>query len=95
MFPGTYQEHVCGMVVTALGCRGQRHCTALDFSYLFIYSCVLTGEDVDLFDMEQFQSSFKRILQRALKNVRIQAFLDFYEIQFNDIGGGGWGGGWR
>lgn len=29
------------------------------------------GEDVDLFDMEQFQSSFKRILQRALKNVTV------------------------
>ncbi|XP_006152656.1 centromere protein N isoform X2 [Tupaia chinensis] len=26
------------------------------------------GEDVDLFDMEQFKSSFKKILQRALKN---------------------------
>ncbi|XP_031197379.1 centromere protein N isoform X1 [Mastomys coucha] len=29
------------------------------------------GEDVNLFDMEQFQSSFKRILQRALKNVTV------------------------
>ncbi|XP_028609176.1 centromere protein N [Grammomys surdaster] len=29
------------------------------------------GEDVDLFDMEQFQRSFKRILQRALKNVTV------------------------
>lgn len=29
------------------------------------------GNDVDLFDMEQFQSSFKRILQRALKNVTV------------------------
>ncbi|XP_029388541.1 centromere protein N isoform X2 [Mus pahari] len=29
------------------------------------------GENVDLFDMEQFQSSFKRILQRALKNVTV------------------------
>lgn len=28
-------------------------------------------DDVDLFDMEQFQSSFKRILQRALKNVMV------------------------
>lgn len=28
-------------------------------------------DDVDLFDMEQFQSSFKRILQRALKNVTV------------------------
>ncbi|XP_073911697.1 centromere protein N isoform X3 [Castor canadensis] len=27
-----------------------------------------TDEDVDLFDMEQFKSSFKKILQRALKN---------------------------
>ncbi|XP_057609725.1 centromere protein N isoform X2 [Chionomys nivalis] len=26
------------------------------------------GEDVDLFDMKQFQGSFKKILQRALKN---------------------------
>ncbi|XP_073911696.1 centromere protein N isoform X2 [Castor canadensis] len=28
-------------------------------------------EDVDLFDMEQFKSSFKKILQRALKNVMV------------------------
>ncbi|XP_045844180.1 centromere protein N isoform X2 [Meles meles] len=27
------------------------------------------GEDIDLFDMEQFKSSFVKILQRALKNV--------------------------
>ncbi|XP_057389989.1 centromere protein N isoform X4 [Balaenoptera acutorostrata] len=26
------------------------------------------GEDIDLFDMEQFKSSFKKILKRALKN---------------------------
>ncbi|XP_073911695.1 centromere protein N isoform X1 [Castor canadensis] len=30
-----------------------------------------TDEDVDLFDMEQFKSSFKKILQRALKNVMV------------------------
>ncbi|XP_076772049.1 centromere protein N isoform X2 [Arvicanthis niloticus] len=29
------------------------------------------GEDVDLFDMEQFQRSFKSVLQRALKNVTV------------------------
>nr|KAF6409336.1 centromere protein N [Rousettus aegyptiacus] len=29
------------------------------------------GEDVDLSDMEQFKSSFKKILQRALKNVTV------------------------
>ncbi|XP_052022256.1 centromere protein N isoform X2 [Apodemus sylvaticus] len=29
------------------------------------------GEEIDFFDMEQFQHSFKRILQRALKNVTI------------------------
>ncbi|GAB1293696.1 Centromere protein N [Apodemus speciosus] len=29
------------------------------------------GEEIDFFDMEQFQRSFKRILQRALKNVTI------------------------
>ncbi|OWK15700.1 CENPN, partial [Cervus elaphus hippelaphus] len=30
------------------------------------------GDDIDLFDMEQFKSSFKKILQRALKNVRTE-----------------------
>lgn len=29
------------------------------------------GEDTDLFDMKQFKSSFKKILQRALKNVSV------------------------
>ncbi|XP_054434983.1 centromere protein N isoform X2 [Pteronotus mesoamericanus] len=29
------------------------------------------GEDIDLFDMKQFKSSFKKILQRALKNVSV------------------------
>lgn len=29
------------------------------------------GEDSDLFDMEQFKSSFKKILQRTLKNVTV------------------------
>lgn len=29
------------------------------------------GEDIDLSDMEQFKSSFKKILQRALKNVTV------------------------
>ncbi|KAM5208761.1 centromere protein N isoform 1-T2 [Hipposideros larvatus] len=29
------------------------------------------GEDIDLTDMEQFKSSFKKILQRALKNVTV------------------------
>ncbi|XP_073911698.1 centromere protein N isoform X4 [Castor canadensis] len=32
-----------------------------------------TDEDVDLFDMEQFKSSFKKILQRALKNALMVA----------------------
>ncbi|XP_006152654.1 centromere protein N isoform X1 [Tupaia chinensis] len=36
------------------------------------------GEDVDLFDMEQFKSSFKKILQRALKNVTV-SFRDTEE----------------
>ncbi|KAM5133732.1 centromere protein N isoform 3-T4 [Callospermophilus lateralis] len=35
-------------------------------------------EDVDLFDMEQFKCSFKKILQRALKNVTI-SFRDAEE----------------
>lgn len=34
------------------------------------------GEDVDLFDMKQFQSSFKKILQRALKNVTVSFKVD-------------------
>ncbi|XP_051025047.1 centromere protein N [Acomys russatus] len=34
------------------------------------------GEDVDLFDMRQFQSSFKKILQRALKNVTVSFRVD-------------------
>ncbi|XP_076989233.1 centromere protein N isoform X2 [Tamandua tetradactyla] len=29
------------------------------------------GEDIDLFDMERFKSSFRKILQRALKNVMV------------------------
>ncbi|XP_074065826.1 centromere protein N isoform X1 [Macrotis lagotis] len=29
------------------------------------------GEEVDLFDMEEFKDSFKKVLQRALKNVHI------------------------
>ncbi|KAL1784115.1 centromere protein N isoform X1 [Sigmodon hispidus] len=33
-------------------------------------------EDVDLFDMEQFQSFFKKILQRALKNVTVSFNID-------------------
>nr|XP_012321401.1 centromere protein N [Aotus nancymaae] len=33
------------------------------------------GEDVDLFDIKQFKNSFKKILQRALKNLQ---FLTFY-----------------
>ncbi|XP_004437138.1 PREDICTED: centromere protein N isoform X2 [Ceratotherium simum simum] len=36
------------------------------------------GEDSDLFDMEQFKSSFKKILQRALKNVTV-SFRDAEE----------------
>ncbi|XP_015097427.1 centromere protein N isoform X3 [Vicugna pacos] len=36
------------------------------------------GEDIDLFDMEQFKSSFKKILQRALKNVTV-SFRDTEE----------------
>lgn len=36
------------------------------------------GEDIDLFDMEQFKRSFKKILQRALKNVTI-SFRDAEE----------------
>uniref|UniRef100_A0A5F5Q181 Centromere protein N n=1 Tax=Equus caballus TaxID=9796 RepID=A0A5F5Q181_HORSE len=35
-------------------------------------------EDIDLFDMEQFKRSFKKILQRALKNVTI-SFRDAEE----------------
>ncbi|KAM7332411.1 hypothetical protein ACRRTK_009119 [Alexandromys fortis] len=34
------------------------------------------GEDVDLFDMKQFQASFKKILQRALKNVSVNFRVD-------------------
>ncbi|XP_006986399.1 centromere protein N [Peromyscus maniculatus bairdii] len=34
------------------------------------------GEDVDFFDMKQFQSSFKKILQRALKNVTVSFRVD-------------------
>ncbi|XP_058530160.1 centromere protein N isoform X2 [Ochotona princeps] len=36
------------------------------------------GEDLDLFDIEQFKSSFKKILQRALKNVTV-SFKDAEE----------------
>ncbi|XP_042775328.1 centromere protein N isoform X2 [Panthera leo] len=36
------------------------------------------GEDVDLFDMEQFKSSFEKILRRALKNVTV-SFRDAEE----------------
>ncbi|XP_037671958.1 centromere protein N [Choloepus didactylus] len=36
------------------------------------------GEDIDLFDMKQFKSSFKKILQRALKNVMV-SFRDAEE----------------
>uniref|UniRef100_A0A8D1LC04 Centromere protein N n=1 Tax=Sus scrofa TaxID=9823 RepID=A0A8D1LC04_PIG len=36
------------------------------------------GGDTDLFDMEQFKSSFKKILQRALKNVTV-SFRDAEE----------------
>lgn len=36
------------------------------------------GEDLDLFDIEQFKSSFKKILQRALKNVTV-SFRDAEE----------------
>ncbi|KAM5262406.1 centromere protein N isoform 3-T3 [Ctenodactylus gundi] len=36
------------------------------------------GEDVDLFDMEEFKRSFKKILQRALKNVTV-SFRDAEE----------------
>uniref|UniRef100_A0A8C8YTS4 Centromere protein N n=1 Tax=Prolemur simus TaxID=1328070 RepID=A0A8C8YTS4_PROSS len=35
-------------------------------------------EDVDLFDMKQFKSSFKKVLQRALKNVTV-SFRDAEE----------------
>lgn len=48
--------------------------------FLFLSLCILTGEEIDFFDMEQFQRSFKRILQRALKNVRTQVLLGLYEI---------------
>lgn len=40
--------------------------------FFLIFLFTLTGGDTDLFDMEQFKSSFKKILQRALKNVRIE-----------------------
>uniref|UniRef100_A0A2K6FRS6 Centromere protein N n=1 Tax=Propithecus coquereli TaxID=379532 RepID=A0A2K6FRS6_PROCO len=36
------------------------------------------GEDIDLFDMKQFKSSFKKVLQRALKNVTV-SFRDTEE----------------
>ncbi|XP_062968688.1 centromere protein N isoform X3 [Cynocephalus volans] len=36
------------------------------------------GEDTDLFDMKQFKSAFKKILQRALKNVMV-SFRDTEE----------------
>uniref|UniRef100_A0A5F9DM99 Centromere protein N n=1 Tax=Oryctolagus cuniculus TaxID=9986 RepID=A0A5F9DM99_RABIT len=36
------------------------------------------GEDLDLFDIEQFKSSFKKILQRALRNVTV-SFRDAEE----------------
>uniref|UniRef100_A0ABI7WSS9 Centromere protein N n=1 Tax=Felis catus TaxID=9685 RepID=A0ABI7WSS9_FELCA len=36
------------------------------------------GEDVDLFDMERFKSSFEKILRRALKNVTV-SFRDAEE----------------
>uniref|UniRef100_A0A673UFX9 Centromere protein N n=1 Tax=Suricata suricatta TaxID=37032 RepID=A0A673UFX9_SURSU len=36
------------------------------------------GEDVDLFDMEQFKTSFEKILRRALKNVTV-SFRDAEE----------------
>ncbi|XP_044778193.1 centromere protein N isoform X3 [Neomonachus schauinslandi] len=36
------------------------------------------GEDIDLFDMEQFKSSFVKILRRALKNVTV-SFRDAEE----------------
>uniref|UniRef100_A0A8C5W4Y0 Centromere protein N n=1 Tax=Microcebus murinus TaxID=30608 RepID=A0A8C5W4Y0_MICMU len=36
------------------------------------------GEDVDPFDMKQFKSSFKKVLQRALKNVTV-SFRDTEE----------------
>ncbi|XP_034495310.1 centromere protein N [Ailuropoda melanoleuca] len=36
------------------------------------------GDDIDLFDMEQFKSSFAKILQRALKNVTV-SFRDAEE----------------
>lgn len=43
-----------------------------------IFLFTLTGDDIDLFDMEQFKSSFKKILQRALKNVTV-SFRDAEE----------------
>uniref|UniRef100_G3SU57 Centromere protein N n=1 Tax=Loxodonta africana TaxID=9785 RepID=G3SU57_LOXAF len=39
---------------------------------------VLTGEDIDLFDIEQFKSSFTKILRKALKNVTV-SFRDAEE----------------
>ncbi|XP_024651645.1 centromere protein N isoform X3 [Macaca nemestrina] len=39
------------------------------------------GEDVDLFDMKQFKNSFKKILQRALKNVTVS----FRETEENAV----------
>ncbi|XP_004625818.1 centromere protein N [Octodon degus] len=38
----------------------------------------VTDEDVDIFDMEEFKSSFKKILHRALKNVTV-SFRDAEE----------------
>lgn len=49
--------------------------------FAFIFLFILTGEDIDLFDMEQFKSSFVKILQRALKNVRTQ--LTCISMKFN------------
>ncbi|XP_008063163.1 centromere protein N isoform X1 [Carlito syrichta] len=39
------------------------------------------GDDVDLFDMNQFKSSFKKVLQRALKNVTVS----FRETEENEV----------
>lgn len=44
--------------------------TVVPLIFFLIFLFTLTGEDTDLFDMGQFKGSFKKILQRALKNVR-------------------------
>ncbi|KAM5262404.1 centromere protein N isoform 1-T1 [Ctenodactylus gundi] len=52
----------------------QEKCASINDAALLDIIC----EDVDLFDMEEFKRSFKKILQRALKNVTV-SFRDAEE----------------